>query len=48
MNQRIFQILYNALLEIAAADTFFDEEKRLQQIAKKALKDIVAVDESTL
>lgn len=41
MNQKTFQIMYNALLEIASAKTFFEGEKKLTQIAKKALSDIV-------
>ncbi|WDD36079.1 hypothetical protein PQG02_32280 (plasmid) [Nostoc sp. UHCC 0926] len=41
MNQKTFQIMYNALLEIASAKTFFDGEKKLSAIAKKALSDIV-------
>ena len=51
MNQQTFQIMYNALLEIASAKTFFDSEavashrasgeKKLAEIAKKALSDIV-------
>ena len=41
MNQQTFQIMYNALLEIASAKTFFDGEKKLAEIAKKALSDIV-------
>jgi pantoate kinase len=40
MNQETFQILYNALVEIATADAFFNDTKKLQAIAKKALKDI--------
>jgi hypothetical protein len=40
MTQETFQILYNALVEIATADAFFDDAKELQQIAKKALTDI--------
>lgn len=45
MNQKTFQIMYNALVEIASADAFFEEEKRLRKIAKKALKDIAIVEE---
>ncbi|NJO74195.1 MAG: hypothetical protein HC833_10830 [Leptolyngbyaceae cyanobacterium RM1_406_9] len=40
MSQQAFQILYNALVEIATAPAFFDDTKRLQEIAKQALQEI--------
>jgi hypothetical protein len=45
MNQRTFQIMYAALVEIAASPTFFDKEKKMALVAKKALQDIA--DSST-
>lgn len=38
MEQRTFEIMYNALVEIATARTFFDGENELAQIAKQALQ----------
>ncbi len=42
MDQKTFQIMYNALVEIATYNCFFNGEKRLAAIAKKALKDIAS------
>lgn len=47
MNQKTFQIMYAALVEIATAETFFDSEKKLASIAKKALQQIAQVKEYT-
>lgn len=46
MNEKTFQIMYQALVEIAASPTFFGREKAMAQIAKKALQDIA--DSSTV
>lgn len=40
MNERTFQIMYAALVEIATTHTFFEGEKKLASIAKKALQEI--------
>ena len=45
MNQKTFQIMYNALVEIASSSAFFDSEKELVAIAKKALKQIAMVND---
>ncbi|MEH2280653.1 MAG: hypothetical protein V7K90_04810 [Nostoc sp.] len=34
--------MYQALVEIATADTFFDESKKLSRIAKQALQEIAS------
>ncbi|WP_190241034.1 hypothetical protein [Nostoc sp. 'Peltigera membranacea cyanobiont' 210A] len=47
MEQSVFQIMYQALVEIAAADNFFDESKKLSQIAKQALQNIAKADAQT-
>ena len=44
MEQSTFQIMYQALVEIATANTFFDESKKLSQRAKQALQDIAKAD----
>ncbi len=46
MNQVTFQIMYSALVEIASSEAFFNGEKRLVAIAKKALQEIAHVSES--
>ena len=46
MNQKTFQVMYNALVEIASSSAFFDGEKKLVAIASKALKDIAMIDSS--
>jgi prophage maintenance system killer protein len=46
MNQITFQIMYNALVEIASSEAFFNGEKRLAAIAMKALQEIAHIPES--
>jgi hypothetical protein len=48
MSQQAFQILYNALVEIATAPAFFDDTKRLQAIAKQALQEIARTQNNEL
>jgi hypothetical protein len=43
MDKAVFQIMYKALVDIAAAENFFDESKRLSQIAKTALHAIAQI-----
>ncbi|MBD2499845.1 hypothetical protein [Anabaena azotica] len=47
MEQNTFEIMYQALVEIATANTFFDESKKLSQIAKQALQNIGKGEETT-
>lgn len=44
MEKEVFQIMYQALVEIATADNFFDESKKLSSVAKQALKAIGKVN----
>ncbi len=45
MSQKAFQIMYAALLEIATSKPFFDGEKKLIRIAKKALEELPGIAE---
>lgn len=48
MSQQTFEILYNAMVEIATAKAFFGDAKAMQAIAKKALKEIAKPQEPKL
>lgn len=38
------KIMYDALVKIAHSDAFFDGEKRLVEIARKAIKEVTRVN----
>lgn len=47
MNKKTFEIMYQALVEIASSPVFFEKEKRMARIAKIALQDIGKLTEES-